>query len=96
MALWEDLQSPAHPRCTLWLRLQGATATLGIYVDSGSVYETPYTTGAGSVPQLLQCSPHHRGRREGCSWCSQGAKDGIFWPWMLHLDSCWASNGRPR
>lgn len=26
--------------------LQGATATLGIYVDSGSVYETPFNTGA--------------------------------------------------
>lgn len=29
--------------------VQGATATLGIYVDSGSVYESPYNTGASQA-----------------------------------------------
>ncbi|PRW59704.1 mitochondrial-processing peptidase subunit alpha-like [Chlorella sorokiniana] len=31
----------------------GATATLGIYVDSGSVYETPYNTGASHLLEYM-------------------------------------------
>lgn len=31
--------------CLIAALLQGATATLGIYVDSGSVYESPANTG---------------------------------------------------
>ena len=33
--------------------LQGATATLGIYVDSGSVYETPYSTGVSHLLEYM-------------------------------------------
>jgi hypothetical protein len=44
---WALRQSRVEPPPLLPLAaLQGATATLGIYVDCGSVYETPYTTGA--------------------------------------------------
>jgi len=34
--------------------LQGATATLGIYVDSGSVYESPANTGAQTFCASVQ------------------------------------------
>jgi hypothetical protein len=37
--------------------LQGATATLGIYVDSGSVYESPYTAGAAAQLEKTKSFP---------------------------------------
>jgi len=33
--------------------IQGATATVGIYVDSGSIYETPYSTGASHLLEYM-------------------------------------------
>jgi processing peptidase subunit alpha len=33
--------------------LKGATATLGIYVDSGSVYESPLNTGSSHLLEYL-------------------------------------------
>lgn len=33
--------------------LQGPTATVGVFVDSGSVYETPETTGSSHLLEYL-------------------------------------------
>ena len=41
------------PLIVLWWGPQGATATLGVYVDSGSVYESPYNTGASHLLEYV-------------------------------------------
>lgn len=59
---------PPLPACLL----QGATATLGIYVDAGSVYETPASTGAA---RSLRWQPGGQGSRaaDECSGTALGS-----------------------
>ena len=57
------LLSPTHS--------QGPTATLGIYVDSGSVYETAETTGT------IVLSVRETGREKEAN-CSMGARPCLF------------------
>ena len=46
--LWASCDEPHTPA---WL-LQGPTATLGIYVDAGSVYEKPMQSGKSKRPDV--------------------------------------------
>jgi hypothetical protein len=47
-----SLSMSSHPGCMS----QGPTASLGIYVNSGSIYETPATSGAWYRPAVCTCS----------------------------------------
>ena len=50
---WDVGQGPAAGTQPEGYPLQGPTATVGVFVDSGSAYETPETTGASHLLEYL-------------------------------------------
>ena len=63
--------------------LQGPTASLGIYIDSGSIYETPETTGASNLLEYMafKSTPHRSSfrimREVQTDWHSQNTMNAV-------------------